>query len=144
MNGLFNQNFLVGMLLARDMERDKALLVGLMAGQMSPKNPVGPILVKPLLDDRAALETGKKTAETQVGILSHPLRVELPAGTTDARLRIAGVDTAKWSVEKKDGVDLVADAGDLKLADVTKDATATLVAAIDGVVRRVEVVRPKK
>lgn len=64
MNGIFNNNFLMGFLLAKDLPRNEALTVGLAAGQS--RTFLGPLLMQPTLVARKDFEDKNTTLQTSI------------------------------------------------------------------------------
>lgn len=134
MNGMFNNNFVVGMLLARDLPRQDQLLTGLVAGQMPANSPIGPLLLKPIIDARVAADGGRTSAEAEASGLRQALEIELPAGTRTVTLRVP--DASGVAITASGGATVDAD-GKVTLPETV--ASATIAIAADGVVREVTV-----
>lgn len=66
MNGIFNNNFMLGFLLAKDRPRDEALNAGLQLGQMPANSPIGMVLVKRQVDQKQELETRLTVSSAEV------------------------------------------------------------------------------
>jgi len=71
MNGIFNNNFLMGFLLAKDLPRNEQFTMGLAAGQS--KTIVGPLLLKPQIDTRVDLEAKNTTLQTNINTIQGEL-----------------------------------------------------------------------
>ena len=68
MNGsLINNNFVVGMLLAKDLSRQDQLLVGLSAGQMGSSSAVGIVGLKQLVDETVSAQAALAECQASKG-----------------------------------------------------------------------------
>jgi hypothetical protein len=63
--GLISSNFLVGMIVARNLPRQDQLLVGLSAGQMGASSAVGIVGLKQLVDGRTDSDARAASAEVR-------------------------------------------------------------------------------
>jgi hypothetical protein len=107
MNGIFNKNFLTGLVLAKDLQQTEKFVVALSAGDS--KSLMGAVLgPKLLIDKRLELEVQKTTAETklketeqQLVILKRPFSIKVNAPTipVSASLTIDGGTAEKWRLE---------------------------------------------
>lgn len=94
--GIFNSNFLLGMVLAKDLPKEQKLLCGLTAGLFPKRNMMGPVLLKPQIDARIDLDKKRVFAEDLANKLQLPLEIEISAVATTAALTIKlGVVSAK-------------------------------------------------
>ena len=107
MNGIFNNNFLIGFLLAKDLSRNEALTVGLASGMFPQNNMVGPLLLKPQIDTRIDLETKNTSlqgslnniqgelikAKNELASLNRPLKVESRENGGVLNFTISGAET---------------------------------------------------
>jgi hypothetical protein len=85
MDGIFNNNFLLGMILAKDLPKEQKLLYGMTAGLFPKTNMMGPLLLKPQIDTRIDLETKRANLEKH---LEAPLTIKIPAAAAAAGLSI--------------------------------------------------------
>lgn len=147
MNGIFNNNFLIGFLLAKDLPRNEALTVGLTSGMFPQNNMVGPLLLKPQIDTRIDLETKNtslqgslNTVKSELATASLPLEMDLSSGTT-AMLRIKGATKSTFGIEgsPQNGFGITP-AGELT---VGREGQATILVEVDGVPRSI-IVNVKK
>lgn len=147
MNGIFNNNFLIGFLLAKDLPRNEALTVGLTSGMFPQNNMVGPLLLKPQIDTRIDLETKNtslqgslNTVKSELATASLPLEMDLSSGTT-AMLRIKGATKSTFGIEgsPQNGFGITP-VGELT---VGREGQATILVEVDGVPRRI-IVNVKK
>jgi hypothetical protein len=140
MNALFNNNFLVGMLLAKDLPRQEQLITGLVAGQMPANSPIGPLLLQPLVNRLATEEKGRASAESSNTSLQQPLEVELPLSAETARLRVPGVTTASFT-RLGGSPDTTVDAvtGVVTLPNANEEETISI--AVDGTARQITLLR---
>jgi hypothetical protein len=141
MQAILNNNFLLGTLLAKDLPQKERLLVGLAAGQMPRSNPIGAVLLKPIIDARVEAERKSAAADTSSSTLQRPVEIELPAESATARLRIEGVPGSSWSLrDAPQGVEIHAEGEYARLT--FRDQTQTsVVAIVDGIERRFRVRR---
>ncbi len=63
MNNLFNNNFLLGVLLAKDRPQNERILVGLTASQFQQNNLIGTVMLKKQVDQVGELEETNKELE---------------------------------------------------------------------------------
>jgi hypothetical protein len=140
MNGLFNNNFLIGMLLARDLPRQEQFIAGLVAGQMPTNSPIGPLLLQPLVSRLATEEQGRTSAESNATALQQPLQVELPDTAETARLSVPGVTTASFSrVGGSPGTTVDNTTGVVALPEANAEETISI--AVNGTARQITIVR---
>ena len=140
MNALFNNNFLVGMLLARDLPRQEQFITGLVAGQMPANSPIGPLLLQPLVNRLATEEKARTSAESSNTALQQPLEVELPVTAETARLSVPGVTTASFS-RLGGSPDTTVDAvtGVVTLPNANEEETISI--AVNGTSRQITLLR---
>ena len=145
MNGLFNNNFLVGMLIARDLPKQDQFLSGLAAAQMQGDSMIGPLLLQPLVsrlataeNGRATAESGRETAESNAKLLQRRLEVELPLVARTATLRVPGASTASFS--RVSGTDGTTVDGTTGVVALTEHGEQTIAIAVDGTAREVTIV----
>jgi len=140
MNALFNNNFLVGMLLARDLPRQEQFITGLVAGQMPANSPIGPLLLQPLVSRLATEEQARASAESSNTALQQPLEVELPVTAETARLSVPGVTTASFS-RLGGSPDTTVDSitGVVTLPNANEEETISI--AVNGTARQITLLR---
>lgn len=140
MNGMFNNNFLIGMLLARDLPRQEQFLTGLVAGQMPADSPVAPLLLQPIVNRAAAAERGRTTAESEATTLRRVIEIELPDSAETATLRMPGATGARFSrVEGSPGTTVDGNTGVVALPSRKSEATVAI--TLNGSVRQVVILR---
>jgi hypothetical protein len=140
MEGVFNNNFLIGMLLARGAPRNEQFLAGMAAGQMPTTQPVAPLFLKPIIDQRLAAENASVAAQAQAGALQQPIEIVLPDGTDRVTLRVPGVPGATLArTGGSPNSTLDAATGIVSLPTVGSEATITV--SNNGASRDVMVVR---
>lgn len=139
MNGILsNNNFLIGMLVARDLPRQDQFLSGLVAAQMQGDSMIGPLLLQPLVSRLATAEKGRATAESNATLLQRRLEVELPLVARTATLRVPGSSTASFS--KIAGSDGTTVDGTTGVVALTEHGEETIAIAVDGTAREVTLV----
>lgn len=79
MDGVFNQNFMLGFLMAKDRPRDEAISAGLQLSQAPANNAVSVVLVKKQVDKVTELETLNKKQSEEIDALQASIR-KLQAG----------------------------------------------------------------
>ncbi|MGB7292645.1 MAG: hypothetical protein WBD99_10775 [Thermodesulfobacteriota bacterium] len=148
MNGIFNNNFLIGFLLAKDLPRNEALTVGLAAGQS--KTIVGPLLLKPQIDARTELETKNaslqgslNTVQTDLASLRRPLVMDMMSNNTYT-LSVSGAVTSTLAIKEPSVKEVQIVEGKLSIQTIAEEKQATLsITTDDGVVRDI-IVNVKK
>lgn len=132
MNGIFNNNFLVGFLLAKDLPRNEALTVGLASGMFPQNNMVGPLLLKPQIDTRIDLEAKNASlqgslnniqgeliqAKKELASLNRPLKVESReiGGILNFTISGAATTTLKFKDENARNGYEINDGGNLNIS----------------------------
>ena len=146
MNGIFNNNFLIGFLLAKDLPRNEALTVGLTSGMFPQNNMVGPLLLKSQIDTRidldtknASLQGSLNTIKSELAKASLPLVMDLSSGTT-ATLGIEGATKSSFKIEGTPPKGFNITGGELI---VGSEGQATILVEVDGVPRKI-IVNVKK
>jgi hypothetical protein len=140
MNGMFNQNFLTGLIVARERPPQEQFLSGFVAGQMPADSPIGPLLLQPIVSRTTAAEQGRATAESEAAALRQELEIELPDSAAAATLRLPGVTGVSYTrVEGSTGTTVDGTTGVVALPATGNEITVGIV--LNGSVRRVTLVR---
>jgi hypothetical protein len=139
MNGLFNNNFLIGMLLAKDLPRQEQFIAGLVAGQMPANSPIGPLLLQPLVSRLATEEKGRTSAESNAVSLQQPLEVELPAGAETARVGVPGATASFSRISGSEGTTIDSGTGVITLPNAHGEEKIAI--AVNGSAREITILR---
>ncbi|HEX4932023.1 MAG TPA: hypothetical protein VFV33_02515 [Gemmatimonadaceae bacterium] len=140
MEGVFNNNFLIGMLLARGAPRNEQFLAGMAAGQMPATQPVAPLFLKPISDQRLAAQHASVAAQAQAGALQQPIQIVLPDGADRVTLRVPGVPGATLA-RTGGSANSILDAATGIVSLPTIGSEATITVSNNGASRDVVVVR---
>jgi hypothetical protein len=140
MNGMFNQNFLTGLIVARERPPQEQFLSGFVAGQMPANSPIGPLLLQPIVSRTTAAERERATAQSEAAALRQELEIELPDSAGAATLRLRGVTGASFArVDGSPGTTVDGTTGVVTLPAAGSEVTVGIV--LNGSVRRVTLVR---
>lgn len=139
MNGLFNNNFLIGMLLAKDLPRQEQFITGLVAGQMPANSPIGPFLLQPLVSRLATEEKARTSAESSAASLLQPLEVELPAAAETARVSVPGATASFSRISGTQGTTVDSGTGVVTLPSANSEERIAI--AVNGTTREITILR---
>ena len=142
MNGMFNTQFITGFLVSDGLPQQTRLLTGLAAGQMKGDALIGPLLLKPLVDQATASEKARQDAAAEANGLRPPLEIDLPAEVTTIALKVPNAPGATFAAANGASPGASVDAsGTVTFGDDGSEETIAIAINVGGVVRQVTLVR---